>query len=425
LAASQPVNDRGGKPDGGTLVANFRGSMTRPHGTGSTPAGAVKRRRGWRDWVASLMLAAGALAIALGLGEGLVRLLAPQQLILLRSDVWQPIDSLGWIHRPNLNTTINTGERSVRLITDDDGFRVGTARRVESARRVLLLGDSFMAALQVEYDQSVAGLLEARLSQRFNQTVAVRNAAVDGWDPPHYLIKARQMLERERFDLAVVAVYLGNDIVALHPTRYPPRAPVTVHDLRVPRRLSWREFIDAVLYPINDFLEVRSQLFILAKTRLNAVLARLGLTAEHFPVALLRREATSPRWTVTAQILSDIRGVARAHGVPTLFVLIPAPYQVDTAEFQRSLSAFRIDPAAVDLDQPNHLLTAAMLRHGLALFDVTPDFRHLQQAGERLYGKVDNHLSRAGHALLERLVEPLVVAHLEAPTLASHRSGAR
>jgi hypothetical protein len=394
--------------------------------TGPQVAAAAKPRRAWRDWVARLLLAASALAIAFGLGEGLVRLVAPQQLVLLRPDVWQPIDSLGWTHRPNVSTTINTGARSVRLITDADGLRLGTAGAIEGRRRILLLGDSFMAALQVEYEQSVSGLLEAQLAQRLNQTVAVRNTAVDGWDPPQYLIRARQMLERERFDLALVAVYLGNDIVERHLERYPPRAYVEVHRLRVPRRLGWHEFIEAVLYPINDYLEVRSHLFILAKTRLKAVLTRLELTADYFPIALLRREATSPRWTVTAQILSDIRDAARAQGVPTLFVLIPALYQVDTAEFQRALKGFRIDPAAVDLEQPNHLLSAAMRRHGLAVLDVLPEFRRAHQAGERLYGKVDLHLSRAGHALLERLVEPLVAAHLEAPqTLAPTGVSAR
>src|SRR5205823_8738020 len=110
---------------------------------------------------------------------------------------------------------------------------------------------------------------------------------------------------------------------------------------------------------------------------------------------------------------SDIRNVARVHGAPTLFVLIPATYQVDTAEFHRSLSGFRIAPSAVDLDQPNRLLAAAMHAHNLDVFDALPDFRRADRAGTRLHGAVDRHLSPAGHDLLEHLVEPLVVARLE------------
>ncbi len=382
-------------------------------------AGAGPRKR-WRDWLLNVLIAGAALLAGLGLGEWLVRWVAPQQLVLKRPDVWQPADSVGWVNRPNLNTTINTGERTVRLFTDQDGFRVGPAGRVEGTQRILLLGDSFMEALQTEYDQSFPGLLEAHLAQRLHGAVAIRNTGVGGWDPPQYLIEARRTLGREHFDLALVAVYLGNDIVPERIERYAPRAPVEVHRLRLPRQLSGREFIDAVLYPVNDFLELRSQLFILLKTRLQALRTRLGLTAEEFPVGLLRQEAGSPRWSVTAGILSDIRDVARAHGVTTLFVLIPAPYQVDSAEFHRSLRGFQIDSAAVDLDQPNRLLATAMRGHHLEVLDVLPAFRKAQQAGSRLYGRVDRHLSSAGHELLARLVEPLVVERLAAPDRLAH-----
>ena len=377
-------------------------------------AAAAGPRTSWRGWLLNVLIAAAALLAGVGLGEWLVRWVAPQQLVLKRPDVWQPADSVGWVNRPNLSTTINTGERTVRLFTDQDGFRVGPAGRVEGTQRILLLGDSFMEALQTEYDQSLPGLLEARLAQRFHYAVGVRNTGVGGWDPPQYLIEARRTLGREHFDLALVAVYLGNDIVPERIERYAPRAPVEVHRLHLPRQLSGREFIDAVLYPINDFLEVRSHLFILLKTRLQALRTRLGLTAEEFPVGLLREEAGSPRWSVTADILSDIRDVARAHSVPTLFVLIPAPYQVDSAEFHRSLRGFQIDSGAVDLDQPNRLLATAMRGHHLEVLDVLPEFREAQQAGSRLYGRVDRHLSPAGHDLLARLVEPLVVKRLGA-----------
>jgi lysophospholipase L1-like esterase len=372
-------------------------------------------RRPLHDWMLNFLIAGIALAVALGLGELAVRFLAPQQLILLkRPDVWQAADTLGWVHRPGISTTINSGERTVRLLTDRDGFRVGRASASNARKRILLLGDSFMEALQVEYEESFAGLLEARLSQRLKEPVAVRNTAVAGWNPNQYLMEAQRVLHRERFDLVLVFVYLGNDVVRQRVARYPPRAAREVHPLRLPRRLMYREFIDAVLYPINDFLEVRSHLFVFFKTRLEVLLMRLGLTAMYFPDGLLHEEAGSPRWAVTAQILSDVRDVARTHGARTLFVLTPDLYQVDGVEFHRALKGFRIDPAAVDLTQPNRLLTAAMNAHHLDVCDVLSDFRRAVRGGARLYGKVDTHLNPAGHELLERWLEPLVVAHLTA-----------
>jgi hypothetical protein len=373
---------------------------------------ATARRRPFRDWTLNLVVAGVALMVALGLCEILVRLVAPQQLILKRPDVWKPVDSLGWVNWPNLHTTINTGERTVGVFTDEDGYRVARTGRVAGKKRILLLGDSFMEALQVEYEQSLAGLLETRLSQRLGEPVAVRNTGVGGWDPPQYLMQARHSLAREHYDLVLVSVYLGNDIVLRRMEEYAPRSPAPVHNLRVPRSLRAAEVINALLYPLNDFMEQHSQLFMLLKTRFNEVLTRFGLTAEEFPEGLLRQEADSPRWSVTAQILSDIRDLARADGVPTLFVLIPALYQVDSAEFHRSLRGFRIDSTAVDLDQPDRLLTAAMSAHHLEVYDVLSDFRQAARTGSRLYGRVDRHPSPAGHDLLERVLEPLVMARL-------------
>lgn len=352
-------------------------------------------------------------AAAAALGELLVRFLAPQQLLIKRPDIWMAVDTLGWVHRPDINTTINTGERTVRVVTDSNGFRVGGNARPPGQKRILLLGDSFMEAFQVEYEQSLAGLLEARLPAHIGTSVAVVNTGVGGWDPPQYWLQGRALLQRRAVDLVIVSLYLGNDVVARRNDRYPPRAPIEVHHLRFPRRLSWSELADAVLYPINDYLVVRSQLFVFLKTRLHTLLMRLHLTGVYFPEVLLRREATSPRWNVTADICRDIAALGQRNGVPTLFVLAPSSYQVDPAAFAQFLRGFGIDSGQVDLDQPDRLMREALEQRHLRVVDALPGLRAAQEAGPPLYGSIDNHLSPAGHDALERIIEPEVAALLE------------
>jgi len=372
-----------------------------------------------RGVLVNITIAGLSLGLAYGMAEVLVRVLAPQQLVVKRPDIWQAVDTLGWAHRADVRTTINTGERTVRVFTDRDGFRVGAGGRVEGKKRILLLGDSFMEAFQVEYEQSFAGLLEARLGATLGETVAVRNTGVGGWDPPQYLIQARRQLDREPFDLVLVSVYLGNDVVPRRIDRYPAGPPVEVldHHLRLPCHLRYAEFVDALLYPVNDFLKAHSQLFTFFKKRMQTLRMRLGLTAEEFPVDLLRSRSGAPDWSVTAELLREIRDLARARRVPALFVLVPAPFQADTAAFYQALRGFRIDTSAVDLDQPNRLLSQAMRAFHLDVLDVLPDFRRAERSGVRLYGTVDPHLSPEGHDVLEREVEPAVAARL------SHASG--
>src|SRR3989442_7554034 len=118
------------------------------------------------DWLTKSGLLLGSTMAALLLGEVVVRIVAPQQLIILRPDIWMPVDSVGLTFRPFVHSTINTGERPGHVVTDSQGFRVSAGGRPSARTRVLLIGDSFMAALQVEYEQSLAGLLEKGLKAR-------------------------------------------------------------------------------------------------------------------------------------------------------------------------------------------------------------------------------------------------------------------
>jgi hypothetical protein len=147
------------------------------------------------------MLAAvmfGAVLLMLLLSELVVRLAAPQQLIQIRPELWRSVDSLGWMKRPDVTVQMNTGERTVTIHTDRDGNRVGAAGRTEAPTQVLLVGDSFMEALQVNHEQTVAHLWEEASSRQLGRPIAVRNSGVAGWGPNQYLVRARQMLQRER-----------------------------------------------------------------------------------------------------------------------------------------------------------------------------------------------------------------------------------
>ena len=199
--------------------------------------------------------------------ELLVRLVIPQQLIIERPDVWYPVPGLGWQKRADVDTTINSGERTVRIRTDRYGFRIGQAGRSPAEFNVLLLGDSLMEAIQVEYEDSLAGLLELQLAERLETGVAVWNTAVAGWGPSQYLIQARDALALRQFDLVLVCLFLGNDAEADRITSFPPRPEINRHSFRYPRKATWKEFVRAVMSPANDLLERRSHLFQLVKVR--------------------------------------------------------------------------------------------------------------------------------------------------------------
>lgn len=359
-------------------------------------------------------LAALATVVALLLGEGVVRLFAPQQLIQRRPDIWQPVDSLGWTHRVNVRTTINTGERAVRFVTDEHGFRIGTGPRAKPAARILLIGDSFMEALQVEYEHTVAGLLEGQLSSHAGQPIAVHNAGTGGWSPEQYRIAAVRYLDRFELDGLVVALYLGNDvIVTARSAGFPPMSPETVTSLRWPRSLAPLELVDAVLHPISHTLEERSHLFVLAKNRSQLLRMRLGMTAAYVPAAFRRSEAHTARWDLTTDVCAEIAEAARQYGIEPLFVFLPTPYQVYPELFHPHVRAFGIDTSAVDIDQPNRLLGARFRAAALTFVDLTDSLRVRADSGARIFGDIDRHFSPEGHRAMAALVYPWVRAQVD------------
>lgn len=361
-----------------------------------------------------LTVVALSLGVSLALAEVLVRLVAPQQLIQIRPDLWQPADTIGWVRRPNASVEINTGERPVHVYTDAEGFRVGRDGRPEADVQVLLIGDSFIEALQVEHEATAAYLLERELERRLAKPVAVRNAGVSGWGPNHYRLRTRQLLARDTFDLVVVALFVGNDAITYRFDSIPARAPVERSHFRFPRRVAWSEIVESLLAPINDALEVRSHLFILCKNQFATLRMRLGMTADYLPLEYQLESKGSTRWQNTAEISRDLAGEAMKHRVPVLFALIPERFQVYPDEFRRYVQGFGIDSTTVDVDQPSVLLNASLAGAGLRVVDALPAFRAAAAvaATPRLFGTVDQHLSPEGHRVLAATliteIEPLL-----------------
>lgn len=355
-----------------------------------------------RSLLARLALVVASIAASLLLAEGVVRLVAPQQLVELRPDIWEPDeDGLGYRHAAHVATTINAGEGTVALRTDAQGHRIraSPAHGADARRLVLALGDSFVAALGVEYEETFTARLDAALATAAGESVRVVNAGVSGHGPSHYLISARRELARAAYNGVLVFVYVLNDVVGEKVARYPPRAHSSSADVRMPTSMQMKEWNLAVFQPVYSGLRKRSHLAVLAKARLSGPFARLGLQTElGFPPEIVRENAYAPNWTVTAEILAEIAQAARQRQTATLYVLIPSRFQVVEELAWAAAAFYDVDPSQVDLDQPNRRLREELETLGLDVVDTLPEIRARQANGETLYGSVDSHLGPAGHA---------------------------
>jgi hypothetical protein len=340
---------------------------------------------------------AGSTVVALSVLELAVRVLAPQALPPMRPDFWVAAETFGWRHPANLVTTIDNPDRTVTFMTDRDGHRIGAGETIHApAWTVLALGDSFLEAYQVEAEETLTSIMARDLGARLGAPGRVVNSGVSGWDPNHYLLEARHRLLRGDIDLVAVFVFLGNDLVSQPVRRFPPRLPTVRRRLCLPATAEREEVLECLAQPLDELLRFRSHFYQLAKSAGRRSLAAVGLTRVLFPASVHRAFRDHPAWGVTADVLADVAAAGRAHGLPTVIVLLPSPIQVDPAIRRWVQSTSRL-AAAIDLAQPGRL-GEELARRGLEVVDLTPALvAAAARSGDELYGRRDPHLTEAGH----------------------------
>jgi lysophospholipase L1-like esterase len=362
-------------------------------------------------WLGNLCLLVASVSLALVLGEIATRVFRPQQTRHV-GRLYTAADTIGYVRLPNVHTRVNVGEGWVDLYTDEDGYRIGSAGRVEADHRVLILGDSFMEARGVEYEESVAGLLQAELPRLTGRRVAIRNNGVSGYSVMQYLMSARRAFARERFDAVLVSIYVGNDITASPIKRYHPMTfngrPAPSH----PKSWAPRDINHEVVLPLLLRLIQVSHLAALVWNETELLRARIGLAEWDFPDEFRRSKAAGPQWDITADLCAQIAALGESEHAKVLFVVIPQYAQMHPEAVPAYARSFGIDPADADVDQASRLLIAAMAAKGLNLVDALPALRAANHPDHPVFGEVDHHLSAAGHRVVAELVAPLLQAAL-------------
>ncbi len=109
---------------------------------------------------------------------------------------------------PNQSATPLWGGRRYTMHTNSIGFRDEEATQIDPqspVQRTLLIGDSMVEGLGMEYSNTVAGLLAARGRAR---GVEVLNAASVSYSPKLYDLKTRWLVEHEKLAFQRLIVFL-------------------------------------------------------------------------------------------------------------------------------------------------------------------------------------------------------------------------
>jgi len=258
--------------------------------------------------------------------------------------------------------------------------------------RVAVLGDSFVEAMHVPYDQTFCAVVERELARcpLGGHRVQVLNFGVSGYGSGQELLTLQQQALRYAPDVVLLAFFAGNDVsdnsAALDSESWlngeKCRPHFTVHSGALVKDDEFRELPAANLWchsvfwlnrlVIMDYVGEPVLLLqrMTAGSRPTAQVAghEPGLDDEIFspPSAVQWREA----WTMTEDIITTMSHEVKAHGARFVLVTLSTPIQVYPDATYRNAYLNRV--GGTDLFYPEHRLNALGTREGFPVLNLAP-----------------------------------------------------
>jgi hypothetical protein len=266
--------------------------------------------------------------------------------------------------------------------------------------RVLVLGDSFIEALQVPLEESFTSLLQRELADRPRGRVEVINASVSGWGTDDELKYLTTYGRRFKPDLVIVAMTLYNDINDNLRERFH-----TMRDGALVETTGARaSFLEFKIIQLKGLLASHFQtyqLLIRAKRARETRAEAQQLSTHVSGVFVPPDQRMSRGLELTRLLLERIRVVASEDGGRVVLMLIPLGVQLSDRQFAEFAGA---RPEA-QIDRPQRELKRIGERAGIDVIDLLPGFREwVMSGGAALYLTRDGHWDRPGHRLAARIV---------------------
>ncbi len=299
-------------------------------------------------------------------------------------------------------------ERKIPLRFDREGFRGADRpyRKDPGVTRIAILGDSMIAALEVEEELTLVRQLEKLLRKSHPQRrFEVFNFGIGGASPGQSLVLYRKLAARYEPDIVVNAFFVGNDLsdncARLTDT------PRIYFDLDESGALVQQPFSGARARA-SAWLNRNSRLYVWKKRVLSKLRRRFSKAAG-IPKHTAQIFATNPTGDVAhAWAISDalVRAWAREaadRGAVFVQMVVPTARQVFDDGFAKLIQELEGKPGEYDANHPDQHLGDLCRAEGIPFLSLRPAFRKAapsasyQVTKEHLHNKGIAHLNERGH----------------------------
>ena len=362
-----------------------------------------------KSLVRNLGLLVASTMLSLLLAEWSVRTLYPQQLA-----VWHTTEDGLVIHPPGLITYLTEFKREIRFNAMGMRDRDHAKKKQKDTTRILVLGDSFMEALQVAFEDSFPSLLESGLREMLHRNVEVINCAVSGWgqdDQLAYLQKYGRALEP---DLILVAMTLHNDVSDNMKEQFHTFA----YDKLILKPVAHRSVSELKILHVKDFFASHSHLVqLLRKVKTLGEIRKLATALDEHVMQLIGRneetEELKRGWKLTFELFKGIREVGKSMGAETAIILIPLRLQLH----HESLGGFRTSGGMstddVAIEKPQRAMRTFGREANIDIIDLLPTLRRWTLENKASLHLPEGHWNEMGHRLAaETVIKEIVEKRL-------------
>lgn len=330
-------------------------------------------------------------------------------------------DQTGWRGKPYYTTTVATGDLVHDLALNSAGMHDTEHQlsKPDDTFRILILGDSFVQAVQVPEAKTAHQVLEDRLNEMGDSRhYEVISAGVGGWGTGQQLLYYRNEGRYYRPDLVLLMFFLGNDVKDNLPGRgvtvdglnhYTPYFVLNEGKLDIdlwyyapgltpamgqtpPGWKAWNNLL-------GQFYQ-SSRLY----AQLEPLVATEPVKASMLDFYLGHNEVFDYALALTLDLVEELHTEVEQDGAQFGVVLISP---VDLIEFNRLSPAARAEiyqklpgmRRAEEIKPPNQQFAEQFSQAGIAVLDLYPPFADRIDRGETLYFEGDKHWNVAGNRL--------------------------
>ena len=364
-------------------------------------------RRRWREAQKSVALVvASLLALVLALEIG-TRLLTDVPPVVGERD---PV--IGKRHRRNYSASIfvEEADREVLLRFNREGFRGADVAydREPDVRRIAVLGDSFVAAVACDEENTAVHRLQAVLEESHpSRRWEVLNFGVSGSSTGQELVLYREVVARYRPDLVLLAYYVGNDFsdnsnrMSSNPRIYfeiDSRGDLVQVPFSATRRT------------VSAWLNRHSRFYVWQKQANDVLRAR---TDDGYWIFCTRPgQALEAVWELNERLILTLFEEVESRGGRFVLVLFPSGTQVYDDMWQTVLEQAGRPPGDFDATYPEQRLTAFGRQHGIPVVTMRAEFEEAAggrsagdtPAAEQLFFGGRGHFTERGNDLAARIV---------------------